>query len=140
MMGMYFHFTVQEPAILFYGWKTTNANEIIASVIGIIILGAIYEGLKSYREHLFIKMTMINQQRGGKITRKNAIFSGMHLLQTFLHTVQLVMGYFLMFIFMTFNIWLALALLSSKLSSEIAKYASRKLEIDRKMGEKILIN
>ncbi|KAK0080574.1 hypothetical protein PV325_013734 [Microctonus aethiopoides] len=108
MMGMYFHFTVEESAILFYGWKTTNANEIIGSVIGIIILGAIYEGLKSYREHLFIKMTMINQRKGGKISRKNAIFSGMHLLQTFLHTVQLIMGYFLMFIFMTFNIWLAL--------------------------------
>lgn len=39
------------------------------------------------------------------------ILSKIHCFQTFLHVVQLVVSYFLMLIFMTFNIWLCLAVL-----------------------------
>lgn len=37
------------------------------------------------------------------------ILSGVHFYQTILHMIQFVIGYFLMFIFMTYNVWLALA-------------------------------
>lgn len=39
------------------------------------------------------------------------MFSVTHLLQTFLHIVQITVSYLLMLIFMTYNIWLCLAVL-----------------------------
>lgn len=38
------------------------------------------------------------------------LFSGVHFFQTFLHVIQVVLGYFLMFIFMTYNYWLCIAI------------------------------
>jgi copper transporter 1 len=37
------------------------------------------------------------------------MFSLMHGFQTFLHIVQIVLSYFLMLIFMTYNVWLCLS-------------------------------
>lgn len=37
------------------------------------------------------------------------LFSGIHFFQTLLHVIQAVLGYFLMFIFMTYNYWLCIA-------------------------------
>lgn len=37
------------------------------------------------------------------------MFSLMHGVQTFLHIIQIVLSYFLMLIFMTYNVWLCLA-------------------------------
>lgn len=37
------------------------------------------------------------------------MLSKMHFLQTFLHMVQMVISYFLMLIFMTYNTWLCIA-------------------------------
>lgn len=39
------------------------------------------------------------------------MFSATHLLQTFLHIVQISVSYLLMLIFMTYNIWLCAAVL-----------------------------
>lgn len=38
------------------------------------------------------------------------LFSGVHFFQTLLHVIQVVLGYFLMFIFMTYNYWLCIAI------------------------------
>jgi len=38
-----------------------------------------------------------------------SMLSKMHIWQTLLHVVQVVLSYFLMLIFMTYNIWLCLA-------------------------------
>lgn len=45
---MSFHGGVEET-ILFKDWRIDNAQGMIGSVIGVILLTAIYEGLKSYR-------------------------------------------------------------------------------------------
>ena len=37
------------------------------------------------------------------------MFRASHLVQTVLHVVQIVVSYFLMLIFMTFNMWLCIA-------------------------------
>ncbi|CAD1471484.1 unnamed protein product, partial [Heterotrigona itama] len=74
--------------ILFRQWYSKDSAGIVASMIGIILLTTIYEGIKSYRELLF---------------------STMHVLQTVVHVIQLVIGYFLMLIFMTYNVWLCIA-------------------------------
>ena len=40
---------------------------------------------------------------------RTSIFSLAHLLQTLLHILQIVISYFLMLIFMTYNVWLCIA-------------------------------
>lgn len=41
--------------VLFEAWKISSLGGLIGSVIGIVIMAALYEGLKYYREYLFWK-------------------------------------------------------------------------------------
>ncbi|KAG1658671.1 High affinity copper uptake protein 1 [Nymphon striatum] len=120
-MKMYFHAGVTET-ILFECWKTHSAGTMVASFIGIFIIALLYEGLKFFREHLYrkhytdvkftsIAVTSSSADSGGEMQKvvTNKILSFPHLFQTFLHVLQLVISYFLMLIFMTFNVWLCLA-------------------------------
>lgn len=43
------------------------------------------------------------------ILYRSRICNWHHLVQTFLHVVQVTISYFLMLIFMTYNVWLCLA-------------------------------
>ncbi|XP_011878763.1 PREDICTED: high affinity copper uptake protein 1-like isoform X2 [Vollenhovia emeryi] len=108
MHGMSFHGGVAET-ILFSGWNINNAQGMVGSVIGVILLTALYEGLKSYREYLFARTTFLTENQEKK-SRNALLFSGVHFFQTFLHVIQVVLGYFLMFIFMTYNYWLCIAI------------------------------
>lgn len=42
--------------VLFESWKISSISGLIGSMIGIMIMAALYEGLKYYREYLFWKM------------------------------------------------------------------------------------
>ncbi|KAK7790728.1 hypothetical protein R5R35_007965 [Gryllus longicercus] len=130
MMMMFFHGGYCE-IVLFNTWKVTSVGSLIGSMIGIFIMAALYEGLKYYREYLFWRTYNALQYRSvsmppekGVVSEDNRIvhmvgevihkqpptmFSLMHGFQTFLHVVQIVLSYFLMLIFMTYNIWLCLA-------------------------------
>ncbi|XP_020293717.1 high affinity copper uptake protein 1-like [Pseudomyrmex gracilis] len=108
MHGMSFHGGFTET-ILFDAWRINNAVGLIGSMIGIILLTALYEGLKSYREYLFARATFIRKNRQKK-SRNQLLFSGVHFYQTLLHVIQIVFGYFLMFIFMSYNYWLCIAI------------------------------
>ncbi|CAD6245201.1 GSCOCG00013579001-RA-CDS [Cotesia congregata] len=108
MMAMFFHFGVKESAILFSGWKTNDWQGVLGSCIGIFILGVIYEGLKSYRESVFLKLSYFYRNQK---SRRKIILSPVHVFQTILHILQFTLGYFLMFIFMTYNVWFAIAVL-----------------------------
>ncbi|XP_044592507.1 high affinity copper uptake protein 1-like isoform X3 [Cotesia glomerata] len=71
MMAMFFHFGVKESAILFSGWKTNDWQGVLGSCIGIFILGVIYEGLKSYRESMFLKLSYFyRNQKSRRTLRK----------------------------------------------------------------------
>lgn len=129
-MSMSFHGGFDET-ILFDCWKISSLSGLIGSMIGIIIMAALYEGLKYYREYLFWKTYNSLQYRSVSMPReKNVVaednrvvqmvgevihkqpptmLSWMHTFQTGLHIVQIVLSYFLMLIFMTFNYWLGLA-------------------------------
>ncbi|KAG5324280.1 COPT1 protein, partial [Pseudoatta argentina] len=129
-LQMSFHGGVAET-ILFEKWRINNTQGMIGSVIGVILLTALYEGLKSYREYLFAHTTFLrknHQKKSRKYVNSNydfrkvltifyyvvyyysaLLFSGVHFFQTFLHVIQVVLGYFLMFIFMTYNYWLCIA-------------------------------
>lgn len=130
MMAMTFH-TGYCETVLFDSWKVTSIGGLIGSMIGIFFMAALYEGLKYYREYLFWKTYNSLQYRSvsmpaekGVVAEDNRIvhmvgevihkqpptmFSLMHGFQTLLHIVQIVISYFLMLIFMTYNVWLCLA-------------------------------
>ena len=61
-LQMSFHFGSSET-ILFNSWKTNSVGGLIGSIIGIIVMAALYEGLKYYREHLFSKMYNLQQYK-----------------------------------------------------------------------------
>ncbi|XP_054710369.1 high affinity copper uptake protein 1-like [Uloborus diversus] len=118
-MMMYFHFSVHET-ILFKAWEVTTAGGMVASVIGVFLMGMLYEGLKYFREYLF-KQYVSNIQfstvaitgESGRVTQvhkveRHRMLSLAHALQTALHVVQIIVSYFLMLIFMTYNVWLCL--------------------------------
>ncbi|XP_014481285.1 PREDICTED: high affinity copper uptake protein 1 isoform X2 [Dinoponera quadriceps] len=119
-MSMTFHTGFCE-SVLFSNWKITSVGGLVGSMIGIIILAALYEGLKYYREYLLWKEYNSLQYRSVTVpNEKNAVaednrvvqptmLSWMHSFQTLLHLVQMVLSYFLMLIFMTYNVWLCCA-------------------------------
>ncbi|XP_015523583.1 high affinity copper uptake protein 1 [Neodiprion pinetum] len=108
MHSMSFHFGVEET-ILFDGWVTSNWQGIVGSVVGITLLAAIYEGLKNYRDYLFVNASALHQGNGKCPPKQPSMSSGIHLFQTILHMIQIIVGYFLMLIFMTYNVWLCIA-------------------------------
>ncbi|KAK2586352.1 hypothetical protein KPH14_010643 [Odynerus spinipes] len=119
-MSMAFHGGYCET-VLFESWKISSVGGLVGSVIGIIIMATLYEGLKYYREYLFWKTYSSLQYRSVTMPQeKNVVaednrvvqptmLSWMHSFQTFLHIVQVILSYFLMLIFMTYNVWLCFA-------------------------------
>ncbi|XP_046740836.1 high affinity copper uptake protein 1-like isoform X2 [Diprion similis] len=129
-MMMAFHGGYCET-VLFDSWKVSSVGSLVGSMIGIIIMAALYEGLKYYREYLFWRTYNALQYRSvsmpqeknvvsednrvvhmvGEVIHKQppTMLSWMHTFQTFLHIVQIIISYFLMLIFMTYNVWLCFA-------------------------------
>uniref|UniRef100_A0A1B6IF45 Copper transport protein n=1 Tax=Homalodisca liturata TaxID=320908 RepID=A0A1B6IF45_9HEMI len=130
MHMMTFHFGYNET-ILFEFWKISSVGGLIGSMFGIFFMAALYEGLKYYREYLFWKTYNSLQYRSVDVpTNKNTapeensvvhvvgevihrqpptMLSANHAFQTLLHIIQIVVSYFLMLIFMTYNVWLCVA-------------------------------
>ncbi|KAK9881995.1 hypothetical protein WA026_018184 [Henosepilachna vigintioctopunctata] len=129
-MSMSFHFGSHET-VLFDQWVFSTVGGLIGSMIGILIMAALYEGLKYFREYLFWKSYNALQYRAVTIPEKGVVneenqivhvvgevihkqpptmWSKMHCFQTFLHMVQMILSYFLMLIFMTYNVWLCIAI------------------------------
>lgn len=121
-MKMYFHFGMDEY-VLFKSWKVSTAGGMIASVIGVFLIGMLYEGLKYFREYLFKQYissiqfsTVAITGEGGRVSQvhkveKHKMLSWAHGLQTMLHVIQLIVSYFLMLIFMTYNVWLCVGVI-----------------------------
>jgi len=121
MMAMTFHFGVTEY-VLFDAWHVTTAGGMVASCLGLFLIALLYEGLKYKREDLLRKNATRNQfdtirvPTDGGVTEVTTVspsqrmLSKHHFLQTFLHAVQVVVGYFLMLAFMTYNVWLGIAI------------------------------
>ncbi|EDW99169.1 high affinity copper uptake protein 1 [Drosophila yakuba] len=52
-----------------------------------------------------------NTPPAGRTSKLKVYCSGMHILQTFLHVLQVLISFLLMLVFMTFNVWLCVAVL-----------------------------
>ncbi|XP_038206845.1 high affinity copper uptake protein 1-like [Zerene cesonia] len=122
--AMVFHAGVVQE-ILFKGWETSNALELFGSCVAIFVASVLYEGFKYYRETLFEKAALaatadsqVNIAKNENGTNRSChtrrttytMFSSGHIYQTGLYFVQAWVSYILMLVFMTYNVWLCLAL------------------------------
>ncbi|KAF9818396.1 hypothetical protein SFRURICE_017818 [Spodoptera frugiperda] len=114
--AMVFHSCVCAE-ILFNGWKTSNELQLFGSAVAIFVASVLYEGFKYWRETLPsptaapLSDSRQNIAKGDSAMSsfRAAATSGAHALQTALHAVQSTLSYLLMLVFMTYNVWLCLA-------------------------------
>lgn len=118
-MTFYFGYKVE---LLFSGLLINSPGEMVGACIGVFLLAVLYEGLKIGREVL-LRRSQVNVRYNsmplpgadGTVlmeTHKTVgqrMLSPAHFLQTLLHIVQVVVSYFLMLIFMTYNAYLCIA-------------------------------
>ena len=122
-MSMSFHSGTSE-VILFDVWQVTTLAGMIGSCFAVLVLGTLFEMVKAFRSYLLQREEgECGRERnvdgieldgpGGKIrvVSQRGIISHIchhaHLIQTLLHMLQFLLGFSLMLIFMTYNVWLA---------------------------------
>ena len=133
VMRMFFT-TNTDVYVLFEEFHVQTLGQLIAASIGIFIFAILSEGLKIFREYVNYFMGTLNlsiippnsniktdedgskyeplptndAQRRIKANRNLNEFIG-HAVLSILQTIQYIIGYLLMLITMTFNLWLFLA-------------------------------
>ncbi|KAL9988256.1 hypothetical protein ACROYT_G002681 [Oculina patagonica] len=85
---------------------------LVGSCIAVIVIAVFFEGLKSYKGHRH-KPCKKNNETTPLIRQPHRIQNRFqvtdHLKKTLLYVVQFLVGYFLMLVAMTYNVWLFLA-------------------------------
>ncbi|XP_061234007.1 high affinity copper uptake protein 1 [Neopsephotus bourkii] len=122
MTAMTFHFGYESVPLLFSGLIINSPGEMAGAFVAVFFLAMFYEGLKIARECLLRKSQVSIRYNSMPVPGPNGtilmethktvgqqILSVPHLLQTMLHIVQVVVSYFLMLIFMTYNGYLCIA-------------------------------
>lgn len=80
-LQMFFHGGYCET-VLFESWKISSIGGLIGSIIGIMIMAALYEGLKYYREYLFWKTYNALQYRSVSMpAEKNVVADDTRVVQ-----------------------------------------------------------
>jgi len=139
MMMMYFHGGFNE-VILFDFWRINSVGGLVGSMAIIFIMGVCYEALKALRDALYSKHVDATSaardsngdavpndaeeqknRRGGNMRSKvktwvkrveTNMWSKFHFLQSLLYSVQMILAYLIMLIFMTYNSWLCVAVIA----------------------------
>jgi copper transporter 1 len=114
--------------VLFHFWKVSSVGGLLGSMIAIFTMAVLYEFLKNNRRCASSKSCTSRQcmstqnSTGAQGSRMEHIMgerickepqkmlSRAHCFQTFLHVLQFVLGFSLMLISMTYNVWLCVAL------------------------------
>ncbi|XP_018600196.1 high affinity copper uptake protein 1 [Scleropages formosus] len=121
MMQMTFYFGTNVE-LLFSGLVIETPLEMVGACFVIFLLAVFYEGLKIGREVL-LRRNQVNVRYNSMPVPGNdgtmlmethktvgqRMLSLPHLFQTVLHIIQVVVSYFLMLVFMTFNGYLCIA-------------------------------
>ncbi|XP_047426201.1 high affinity copper uptake protein 1 isoform X2 [Mugil cephalus] len=121
-MVMTFYFGYNNVELLFTGLLINSPGEMVGACIGVFLLAILYEGLKIGREVL-LRRSQVNVRYNsmplpgtdGTVlmeTHKTVgqrMLSPAHFMQTLLHIIQVVISYFLMLVFMTYNGFLCIA-------------------------------
>ncbi|XP_017385846.1 high affinity copper uptake protein 1 isoform X1 [Cebus imitator] len=122
MVPMTFYFGFKNVQLLFSGLVINTAGEMAGAFVAVFLLAMFYEGLKIARESLLRKSQVSIRYNSMPVPGPNGtilmethktvgqqMLSFPHLLQTVLHIIQVVISYFLMLIFMTYNGYLCIA-------------------------------
>ncbi|EYB91731.1 hypothetical protein Y032_0202g1761 [Ancylostoma ceylanicum] len=113
-MSMAFHFGSAET-ILFTFWKTMDGGGLLLSCAGIVVMCFLMELVRFLRAYRAAQKPTIMQNR----LRLEPTVSSFVLFDALLNLVQLSISYALMLIFMTFNVWLCLAVLLGEVGSRL---------------------
>lgn len=122
MMQMTFYFGHQNVELLFPGLVINSVGGMVGACVVIFLLAMLYEGLKIGRECLLRKSQVNVRYNSMPVPGPNGtmlmethktvgqqVFSVPHVIQTLLHILQVVISYFLMLVFMTYNGYLCIA-------------------------------
>jgi len=124
--AMVFHMG-NHATILFSSWMTSTMGEMFGSCMAVLVIAALYEGLKMLRERLLMKSqekqkrllcsaVPTDDNQVATVDRSPSCCSQMlniaHFIQTLLHMLQVGISYMLMLVFMTYNVWLCLAVVA----------------------------
>ncbi|PIO64505.1 Ctr copper transporter family protein [Teladorsagia circumcincta] len=104
-MWMWFHTTVND-VVLFESWTVTTPGDMVWSCLAVMAMGVLLEFVRYARWRFEIGHTKDAFLNTNYMSR---LFSLTHILQTVMFAVQLIISYFLMLVFMTFSIWLGIA-------------------------------
>ncbi|KHN87546.1 High affinity copper uptake protein 1 [Toxocara canis] len=114
-MWMWFHTTLDDT-VLFDFWIIDAPWKMVVSCAAIFILGVVLEALKYARCKLddssstsMSRTTKYDSLHLPHKIYRSSLISELHALQTLLFAVQLILSYVLMLVFMTFSVWLAIA-------------------------------
>uniref|UniRef100_A0A914EMR1 Copper transport protein n=1 Tax=Acrobeloides nanus TaxID=290746 RepID=A0A914EMR1_9BILA len=107
MMWMWFHTSIDDT-VLFDFWTVKTVGGMIHSCVLVFLMGLCFEGIKFLRWRVEVSKSL--RPTTSKTMRYVDKFRSLHhLIQTFLYGIQIVVGYLLMLVFMTFSIWLSLS-------------------------------
>jgi copper transporter 1 len=122
---MSFHLGYYET-VLFDWWEVSSVGGLLGSMGVVFIIAVMYEALKYHRLNMTFNGYISKQCGDVEITtnittcqkgccqrssqRPTTMFSWIHGIQTFLQIIQVLISYFLMLVFMTYNVWLCVAL------------------------------
>ncbi|XP_076352247.1 protein SLC31A2-like [Tachypleus tridentatus] len=133
MHGSYFQFSYHVENLLFKGLGSSTVEGFIGLCVGVAIFTVCYESVKLLRHYLTQRLRKSPPQNAS-VSRCSShesaanksdvplvhrrffdVFTSLwlryHLIQTVLHMVQVIMGYMVMLVVMSFNIWLCLSIL-----------------------------
>lgn len=134
-----FHLRTQ-GTLLFQDWKLNSIEVLIGAFFITFLITALYEGLKIFRQWLVCRPLRLlfkdichststsldvldTEDACSNKETLQRLFVGfpnrsqrwrikIHTLQAFLHTLQVLVGYVLMLIVMTYNVWLGFAVVA----------------------------
>ncbi|BFZ05537.1 hypothetical protein BsWGS_08576 [Bradybaena similaris] len=128
-MKMYFHESY-EAYVLFEPCLTKSVGAMVGACFAMFAVAILYEGLKFLREVLLQRSLSARRMGTYDMSEHKSdssreqinvhiqtpsfasrILSLDHLVQTLLHVVQVFISYCLMLVFMTYNVWLCLAII-----------------------------
>ncbi|CAL8079409.1 unnamed protein product [Calicophoron daubneyi] len=120
MMRMYFNVDLPFD-FLFEPWKIKTNAEVVGAFFGAFVVAILYEGFLVLRENLLLKALSSQPQEeetegsefhnasNTRWPRLKSMFSGSHILQAFLHLIQVFVSYMLMLMVMAYNAYVILA-------------------------------
>uniref|UniRef100_A0A914DYR1 Copper transport protein n=1 Tax=Acrobeloides nanus TaxID=290746 RepID=A0A914DYR1_9BILA len=107
-MWMFFHTSIGET-VLFDFWTVNSVEDMILSCAVVFLMGLCFEGIKFLRWRVGVSKAL-TPPTSMTMRYVDKLRSSHHLIQTFLFGIQIVVSYLLMLVFMTFSIWLGLAI------------------------------